>query len=221
MHEIQKHHAQEEAIDSQEIPVEKRDTGELDLGIQEDEYFAALCASFSDKEREKAYHGYGDAFKQGYLALNHGNFKLAATRLLQSMEENPLPKTYIPLELGAAYLNLGKIEEARGLLISFLKDYPGSLQGYQMLCEALWEVKEFDEAHNLLQTCNEELAESSHILLLRGETLFAPGKSTPLSNGNIQISLLSADNVRQVFWSCICPWSTKTRIIKGIITKKL
>ncbi|MBW1911274.1 MAG: hypothetical protein JRJ11_17335, partial [Deltaproteobacteria bacterium] len=28
LHEIQKHHAQEEAIDSQEIPVEKRDTGE-------------------------------------------------------------------------------------------------------------------------------------------------------------------------------------------------
>ena len=172
LHEIQKHHAQKEAIDSQEIPVEKRDTGEQDFGIQEDEYFAALCASFSDKEREKAYHGYGDAFKQGYLALNHGDFQLAATSLLQSMEENPLPKTYIPLELGAAYLNLGKIEEARGLLTSFLKDFPGSLQGYQLLCETLWEMKEFDEAHNLLQTCNEDLAESSHILLLRGETLF-------------------------------------------------
>lgn len=172
LHEIQKHHAQEEAIDTQEIPVEKRDTGEQDFDIQEDEYFAALCGSFSDKERERAYHGYGEAFKQGYLALNNGNFKLAATRLLQSMEENPLPKTYIPLELGAAYLNLGKIEEARGLFTSFLKDFPCSLQGYQLLCETLWEMKEFDDAHNLLQTCNEDLAESSHILLLRGETLF-------------------------------------------------
>lgn len=172
LHEIQKHHAQEEAIDTQEIPVEKRDTGEQDFDIQEDEYFAALCGSFSDKERERAYHGYGEAFKQGYLALNNGNFKLAATRLLQSMEENPLPKTYIPLELGAAYLNLGKVEEARGLFTSFLKDFPCSLQGYQLLCETLWEMKEFDDAHNLLQTCNEDLAESSHILLLRGETLF-------------------------------------------------
>ena len=172
LHEIQKRHAQQKAIDSQEIPAEKGDTGEQDFAVQEDEYFEALCASFSDRKRERAYHGYGDAFKQGYLALNHGDFKLAATRLLQAMEENPMPKSYIPLELGTAYLNLGKVEEARGLLTSFLKDYPASLQGYQMLCEALWELKAYDEAHNLLQTCHEELAESSHILLLRGETFF-------------------------------------------------
>ncbi len=176
LQETRDHLVREEAIDSQEIQVEKKDGVKQDYAVPEDEYFVALCGSFADKEREKAYYGYGEAFREGYLALNQGDFRLAATKLSQAMEENPSTKTYISLELGSAYLNLGKIEEARSLLKSFLKDYPDSLQGYHMLCEAYWETKEFDEAQSLLQTCQEELGESPHIPFFKGETLFQAGR---------------------------------------------
>ncbi len=176
LRETRKHFDREEAIDSQEIQIEDRDRVEKDDAVPDDEYFAALCGSFSDKEREKAYYGYGDAFREGYLALNKGDFISAATKLSQAMEENTSTKTYIHLELGAAYLNLGKSEEAKSLFKSFLKDYPDSFEGYHLLCEAYWSMKEFDEAQSLLQDCQEELAESPHIQLLKGETLFQAGR---------------------------------------------
>ncbi len=172
LQEIQDHYAQEETVDSIDFQPEERDPEEQGYQIEEDEYFAALCGSFPDKEREKAYKSYGDAFKKGFLALNQGDFMLAATKLSQAMEENPSPKTYIPLELATAYLNLGRSEEARSLLTSFIAEHPDSLQGYQLLCETLWVMKEFDQAQELLQSCPRELAESPHILLLRSETLF-------------------------------------------------
>ncbi len=172
LQEIRDHDAQEETIGYQGLEFEKKDTTEQDYLLREDEYFAALCGAFADKERERAYHGYGGAFKAGYLALNQGDFALAAARLSQAMEENPLPKTYIPLELATAYLNLGKSEEARDLLEFFLRDHPDSLQGYQLLCETFWELGAFEQAQERLQACPAELVDAPHILLLRGETLF-------------------------------------------------
>ena len=173
--EIQYHYAEVEKIDAPEIRFDT-DTEKQGFPIREDEYFSALCGSLADKEREKAYRSYGDAFREGFLALNQGDFTRAAAKLSQAMEENPAPKTYIPLELSATYLNLGKNEEARDLLLSFLNDFPDSLQGYQLLCEAYWEMKEFGKAQELLQGCSQELGESPHILLLKGETLYRSGK---------------------------------------------
>lgn len=174
--EIQDHYAEEETTDDPEIQFENKDTESQDFPVREDEYFSALCGSFSDKEREKAYRSYGDAFREGFLALNQGDFTRAAAKLSQAMEENPATKTYIPLELASACLNLGKNEEARDLLSSFLKDFPDSLQGYQLLCESYWEMKEFGKAQELLQNCSQELAESPLILLLKGETLYRSEK---------------------------------------------
>jgi tetratricopeptide (TPR) repeat protein len=172
LQEINDHIVREEALESREIHPETRDGLEQDITVPVDETFAALCGSFSDKERERSYYGYGDAFREGYLALNQGDFSRAALKLSQAMEENPYEKTYIPLELGAAYLNLGKTEEAKGLLKTFLKDYPDSLQGYHLLCEAHWELKEFDDALSLLEDYQGELDESPQLWLLKGETLF-------------------------------------------------
>jgi thioredoxin-like negative regulator of GroEL len=170
--DIRDYYGQEEITDSRGIQTEKTDAAEQDHDIRQDDYFAALVGSFSYKVREKAYHSYGEAFKEGYLALNNGDFELAVTKLSQSMEENRGPKTYIPLELATAYLNLGNSKEAERLLTGFLKDYPDSLQGYQMLCETYWEMKAFEKAEQLLQACPQELMESPLILLLQGETLF-------------------------------------------------
>ncbi len=173
---IREYYIQEKVIDSKDFQTNEADSTETNYHVQEDEYFMALCGSFADKEREQAYNSYGNAFREGFLALNQGDFDLAVTRLSEAMEKNSLQQTYIPLELATAYLNLGKSEKARELLTSFLKDYPESLQGYQLLCETFWERKEFDHAHELLQDCPQELTGSPQICILRGETLFQEEK---------------------------------------------
>jgi tetratricopeptide (TPR) repeat protein len=116
--------------------------------VQDDEYFSALCGALPP-EVQKAYYGYGVNFKNGYLALNRGDFAQAADFLTRAMEENPSSGSYIPLELATAYLNMGNHEEA------------------QQLLEALAEA--------LLSSVPEELTESVAVYLLRGETLFQAG----------------------------------------------
>ena len=135
----------------------------------EDEYFAALCSELPGPVRREFYH-YGVSFRQGYLALNDGNFELAEEKLLQAMEENP-EGDFIAIELATAYLNLEKHQEARTLAERFLKAHPNSPRGYEILCEVLWAVQEFDTALERLDACPQIPAESLPVLLLRGETL--------------------------------------------------
>jgi len=141
----------------------------------EEEYFAALCGALPEEMR-KAYHTYGSTFKAGYVALNQGAFELAAAKLSHALEENPSPQSFIPLELATAYLNLQKYDQARALLEGFMKEHPDSIQGYHLLCEIFWEIKEFDQAQEHLLSCPEELFDSLPIQLLRGETLFQAKK---------------------------------------------
>ena len=48
---------------------------------QGDEYFTALCGTLP-ADVQKAYRSYGDNFKKGYLALNQGDFHVAADFLI-------------------------------------------------------------------------------------------------------------------------------------------
>jgi len=143
--------------------------------VKGDDYFGILCGSLPE-EIQKAYYSYGDAFRAGYIALNQGNFELAAAKLSQAMEENPLPHSLIPLELATAYLNLSQHDAARSLLEGFIKEHPDSVQAYYLLCEILWEMGEFDETHKLLDAYPAELGDTLPIQLLRGETLFKAGR---------------------------------------------
>jgi tetratricopeptide (TPR) repeat protein len=138
-------------------------------GPGDDEYFAALCSDLPEPVLREFYQ-YGMPFRQGYLALNEGNFQVAAEKLHQAMEENP-EASFISIELATAYLNLEKYHEARALAEQFLRDHPDSPKGYQILCEVLWAVQEFDTVLERLNSCPPILAESLPILLLRGETL--------------------------------------------------
>jgi len=137
----------------------------------DDEYFTALCGPLPDNIR-KAYQGYGDIFKKGYIALNQGEYGQAAKQLSLAMTEHPSPDSFIPLELATAYLNLEKYEEAQLLLEAFVENQPKVLPGYQLLCEIFWETKAFDTADKLLSSIPEELKESVSVYLLRGETFF-------------------------------------------------
>jgi len=143
-------------------------------GDQDDETFMALCSALPEEVQE-AYLSYGESFKTGYLALNRGDFDLAADNLSHALEENPAPDSIIPLELATAYLNLEKLDEARRLLETFLQHHPDALPGYQVLCEVYWEIGAFDQAETLLTDCPDDLKNSLAYVLLRGETLSQAG----------------------------------------------
>ena len=143
-------------------------------GDQDDETFMALCSALPEEVQE-AYLSYGESFKTGYLALNRGDFDLAADDLSHALEENPAPDSIIPLELATAYLNLEKLDEARRLLETFLQHHPDALPGYQVLCEVYWEIGAFDQAETLLTDCPDDLKNSLAYVLLRGETLSQAG----------------------------------------------
>jgi tetratricopeptide (TPR) repeat protein len=139
--------------------------------ITDDDYFHALCGTLP-QEVQDAYLEYDEDFKTGYIALNRGDFQTAALSLSRAMENNPRPDSYIPLELAAAYLNLGRLTESQELLESFLQHHPDALPAYQFLCEIYWERRDFHRADTLLASIPDEFAESVAIVLLKGETLY-------------------------------------------------
>ena len=141
---------------------------------EEDEYFTALCGALPEAMQD-AYRKYGDTFKAGYVALNRGVYDLAVTALSRALEENP-PDSLIPLELATSYLNLERHEEALVLMERFVRDHPGFIPGYQVLCEILWAMGRFDEAYKLFLFCPEEIADSAPILHLKGESLYLSGR---------------------------------------------
>ncbi|MFZ7113533.1 MAG: tetratricopeptide repeat protein [Desulfatiglandales bacterium] len=168
--EIQAHISDEEKIAYQDVYLEERISRDTEEGPQEEEYFAALCSAFPDEERS-AYYSYGENFRKGFAALNRGDFDGALEALTRALEDDPLEGSFIPLELATVHLNLGMHEKAQALLEGFLKDHPASLRAYQVMCELLWERKEFDQALSFLDACPEELNETLAVLLLRAETL--------------------------------------------------
>jgi len=140
----------------------------------DDEYFSALCGTLP-ADVQKAYQSYGNNFKKGYLALNRGEFVLAADYLGRAMQENPAGGSYIPLELATAYLNLEKYLEAQQLLETVVENQPRALPAYQLLCEIYWETGDIDRANALLAAVPQELMESVAVYILKGETLFHAG----------------------------------------------
>jgi tetratricopeptide (TPR) repeat protein len=157
-----------------EVP-EPRIQDEGIMDEQEDEHFIALCGTLP-REVQSLYVSYGASFRSGYLALNRGEFEIAADYLSRAMEENPTPDSFIPLELATAYIHLAKFDEARQLLETFLHYHPDALPGYQLLCEVFWEMGAFDQAEKLLAGCPDELKNSLAYYVLRGETMFHAGK---------------------------------------------
>jgi tetratricopeptide (TPR) repeat protein len=163
--------------DLPDLDVEAQEAQEPEFPEQDDEYFRALCGTLPN-DVQKDYLSYGDNFKNGYLALNRGDFAGAADYLSRAMQENPPADSYIPLELATAYLNLGKHAEAQQLLEAFLEKQPQALPAYQLLCEIFWERKAFDQADALLASVPEELTESIAVYILKGETRFHAGNFT-------------------------------------------
>ena len=134
-----------------------------------DEQFEAICGPLPPEIRE-AYLSYGEDFRDGYLALNAGDFESAVAFLSRALTADSTPGSYISLELATAYLRLGRLSDARGLLVLFLEHHPEALPGYQLLCEICWEEKDFRQADTVLDSVPENFSDSLAVLLLRGET---------------------------------------------------
>jgi len=157
-----------------EVSYEEPDESRV-FEVSEEEYFEAIIATLPE-EVQTAYASYGDDFRTGYLALNEGDFETACDYLTRAMKAHPEQKSYIPLELATAYLNLGRGEDARALLEGVIDTHPDALPAYRMLCEIYWENRAFDKAHQLLASVPGMLAESVAVYLLKGETYFQAGE---------------------------------------------
>ena len=142
---------------------------EAHMGVTLDEQFYALCGTLPP-EIQETYLSYDDDFKAGYLALNAGDFTAAELFLSRAMATDATSGSYIPLELATACLNLGKLTEARQLLVPFLEHHPEALPAYQLLCDICWEEKDFQQADAVIDSIPKDLADSLAVLLLRGET---------------------------------------------------
>lgn len=144
----------------------------------EDDYFFILCSTLPD-EIQDAYHGFSPAFREGFIALNSGDFETAADRLEDAVDENDDPDGLIPPEMATALVNLGRYETARQLMEPFIQYHRESIRGYQILCDIYWEQKAFDRALSLLGSCPATLQASLQIQLLISETLYLKGDFKP------------------------------------------
>lgn len=141
----------------------------------DEEYFSILINALPDDIR-KAYQNYGPAFKQGYIALNNGDFQTAAEKLTHAMQAADLDQPLIPLELSTALANLERYDRAREILVDFIEDYPEEVRAYQGLCDLYWLDQDYDAAIAVIEKCPAPLNETFPIRLLLGETLFQMGR---------------------------------------------
>jgi tetratricopeptide (TPR) repeat protein len=141
------------------------------ISADNETYFNALCNTLPQDIR-KIYKKLGQPFRNGYIALNRGDFETAVKALSRAQEDQPSDGSYIALELATAYLNLDQDEAARSLLEPFLRHHPDALPAYRMLCEIFWENGDYAGAEHLLAKIPQSLRESEAFVLLHGETMY-------------------------------------------------
>lgn len=156
-----------------EIAIDE-DTVETPLYHEEGEEYCTALVSALPEEIRRAYLSYGDTFKEGYLALNQGEYEEALALLSSALEETG--GNHISYEIGTALLNMGKPDEARRVAEEYVRDNPGLFRGYHLLCEILWETEAFDKAHNLIHSSPPELRDTLPMKLLEGEALCRSGQ---------------------------------------------
>ncbi|MCP4716929.1 MAG: hypothetical protein GY868_17530, partial [Deltaproteobacteria bacterium] len=105
-----------------------------------------------------------------YVALHQGDFETAATELAKALDQQRGTANLIALELATAELNRSRPDNAYTLLEEFLAEHPESEKTYALMCDILWEKREFATVRELLNGCGDAIAGSVTITILRGET---------------------------------------------------
>ncbi|MDA3894726.1 MAG: tetratricopeptide repeat protein [Desulfobacteraceae bacterium] len=140
--------------------------------IDNDEaYFSILCNVLPEDVR-KEYKSYDQSFKQGFIALNNGDFQTAVDKFTDSLDTSDLEQPLVPLELSTALVNLGQFDRARGLLEDFIEENKADVRAYQMLCDMYWVTGNHDDAIILIDQCPSPVKETFPIQMLLGETYY-------------------------------------------------
>lgn len=140
----------------------------------DEEYFSILCNALPDDVQD-AYHDYNQAFKQGYIALNNGDFETAVEKFTDSMNDSDVDQPLVPLELATALVHLMEFDRARDLLEDFIEQNGPEnpdVRAYQMLCDIYWVTQNHADAIILIDQCPSPVKESFPIRMLLGETYY-------------------------------------------------
>jgi tetratricopeptide (TPR) repeat protein len=139
-----------------------------------EEYFLILCNALPEDVRKK-YRSYDQSFRQGYIALNNGDFQLAVDKFTDSIKASDDEQPLILLELSTALVNLGQFDRARDLLEDFIEENnlnASEVRAYQMLCDIYWVMGNHESAVILPDQCPSPVKETFPIQMLLGETCF-------------------------------------------------
>lgn len=147
----------------------------------EAEIFSVLIQALPEAV-QKAYSGYGDTFRKGYIALNQADFATAVRELIAAHEENAGSTTFIPLELATAYIHLRDFNNALTLLDEYVAQSPYDIRVYQLFCELFWEAETPKIAMARLSTAPESIRSAKPMQLLAGETFFQIGSYEAAEN---------------------------------------
>lgn len=137
----------------------------------DEEYFSILCNSLP-VDLKKEYKSYDQAFKQGYIALNNGDFQTAVEKFTDSMNSAAQSQPLVPLELSTALVNLNQFDRACSMLEDFIEKNDQEVRAYQMLCDIYWVKGKHENAIILIDQCPPSLKETFPILMLLGETCY-------------------------------------------------
>ena len=137
----------------------------------DEEYFSILCNSLPD-DLKKEYKSYDQTFKQGYIALNNGDFQVAVEKFTDSMRMSGPDQPLILLELSTALVNLEQFDRARSLLEDYIEENDQEVRAYQMLCDIYWVMGNPENAIILIDQCPPSLKETFPIQMLLGETCY-------------------------------------------------
>ncbi|MFA6010435.1 MAG: tetratricopeptide repeat protein [Desulfobacteraceae bacterium] len=168
------------ALTIKDMPEDEDEVDQMDEPTEEPEdydaehEFEVLCMTLSE-EMGQAYKSYGETFKEGFLALSHGDFDRAAVQLHKAMEEHPSDDSHIPVELATALIHLGQADEAIDHLTFYLQNNPSSFHGISMLCDIFCELKRFDLAHGVIEQAPETMRKSATGARFNGRIYYLEG----------------------------------------------
>lgn len=155
---------------SEEAPAESGPEPAFDA----EQYFHVLVSALPE-EVQSAYEAYGEEFREGYIALNQGDFSTAAEQFEAAIAKNPSAGTWIPLELATAYMHKGQPDQAREVMEAYMQENPESLRGCQLLCDICWETGDYEAAARMLYNRPDGLLQSTTVQMLLGETYYQAG----------------------------------------------
>lgn len=163
--------------------------GELEL--HPDDRLRILLGGL-DGEQAKHYRSLGKDFSKGWLALQEGEFDVAVEGLEKARDANK-GDAFVLTELGRAYLAVDRNDEAVAVLEDADKAESESIYIKLHRVQALWALKDFDTAEQVLQEAHDLDEEDNRVFRAIGEHALLSGDYEPGIEA-VQLMLEEAPN---------------------------